>query len=340
MIADPILIVGTERSGSNLLRLILNAHSRIVVPHPPHVMRYFTPLLPAYGDLADEAKLRRLAVDVARLVDNHIYRWDHPVDPERLVHEAAPRDLLGLYFAMMEQAREAAGKARWGCKSTFMVHHIAEVVAARPGARFLFLVRDVRDVAASARRSVFSTFHPYFTAQLWQEEQARGLEAMERWPQAVLHVAYERLVARPEEVIREICTFLGEQFEPAMLRPSETPEARKSASLSESWAKTGEPINDASIARFRKDLTDREIALVEWVASAEMAALGYATLNDPAAIPPPSAAERARFTVEERWSQLRVEARSWRHDANVGRRWARGALLGWLRLKARVRGST
>jgi len=40
MTADPLFILGTERSGSNLLRLICNAHSRITIPHPPHILRY------------------------------------------------------------------------------------------------------------------------------------------------------------------------------------------------------------------------------------------------------------------------------------------------------------
>ena len=44
MTLAPVFIVGTERSGSNLLRVMLNASSELAVPHPPHVMRYFAPL--------------------------------------------------------------------------------------------------------------------------------------------------------------------------------------------------------------------------------------------------------------------------------------------------------
>ena len=47
----PLFIIGTERSGSNLLRLILDAHPGITVPHPPHVMNYFAALEGRYGDL-------------------------------------------------------------------------------------------------------------------------------------------------------------------------------------------------------------------------------------------------------------------------------------------------
>lgn len=39
---SPIFIIGTERSGTNLLRLILNAHPNIALPHPPHIMKIFS----------------------------------------------------------------------------------------------------------------------------------------------------------------------------------------------------------------------------------------------------------------------------------------------------------
>ena len=46
---DPLYIIGTERSGSNLLRVILNAHADIDVPHPPHILKYLHALAPGYG---------------------------------------------------------------------------------------------------------------------------------------------------------------------------------------------------------------------------------------------------------------------------------------------------
>ena len=46
-----IQFIGTQRSGSNLLRLMLNQHQGISAPHPPHILRTFMPLLSQYGDL-------------------------------------------------------------------------------------------------------------------------------------------------------------------------------------------------------------------------------------------------------------------------------------------------
>lgn len=297
----PIFIVGTERSGSNLLRLVLDAHPRVVVPHPPHVLRYFRPLEAGYRD-APEA----LARDVARLVRVHVHPWDFAPDEARLARAGG---LFDVYADLMEQAREHAGKARWGCKSTFMIDEVEAILARWPDAKLVWLVRDPRDVAASSRRSVFSTFHPWATATLWRDQQATGL----RWqaalpPERLRRVDYERLVAEPEAQLRALCAFLGEDLHPDMLRHFERPAARRSAALSESWGATGRPITDASVGRWRGQLSEREVALVEHVAGDVMEALGYARVAEPIAAP--SAAERARYAAEERAAWLRVEARS------------------------------
>ena len=63
-----IFMVGEQRSGSNLLRLILNESKDIAGPHPPHILQRFVPLLPIYGELNKPETFNRLVDDVCRLV--------------------------------------------------------------------------------------------------------------------------------------------------------------------------------------------------------------------------------------------------------------------------------
>lgn len=335
----PIFILGTERSGSNLLRLLLDAHPRIAVPHPPHIVRYFEPLEPLYGDLGADGPFRAMVSDVLRLVHTHIYAWDVPLDAERIVREASPRNAFGVYVASYEQYREHAGKARWACKSTFMVHHVEAIRARFPDARLVLLVRDPRDVAASSKQSVFSTFHPLHTAELWRADQAEGLRWLDALPSTTIHLLhYERLVGDPDGEVRRLCAFLGEPFEPAMLRFFERDEARKSAGLAESWANTGRPVSTASRERWRRELTVRQRLLVEWTAHREMLRLGYtpvATESELAAVRI-SPAERARIAAEDRLLEAHVELRSLRKDANVWRRWRRAWTLATIRARRRL----
>lgn len=328
----PVFIVGTERSGSNLLRLMLDAHSRLAVPHPPHFMRYLAPVAASYGDLARPAALRRAAQDALRLLRVHIHPWEIEIDLDRVVAEAHP-SLFGVVAAFYEQYRRARGKARWGCKSTFMVDHIHQVLEVRPDARFVWLVRDPRDVAASSYHSVFNPCHPYLTASLWDAQQRRAEAALVALGPARIHrLHYEDLVADPRAALDRLCRFLGEELEPAMLEHHLSEAAMRVSSLSESWRNAGRPVSQASVGRFVRELTPVERAQVERVAGVTMRRLGYHA--DVAATPLPSMlGVRLRDAV----LRARVELRSLGHDANHWRRWSRDATALWLRARAAAR---
>jgi hypothetical protein len=307
----PLFIIGTERSGSNLLRLILDRHPRITIPHPPHVMRYFAPLEPRYGDLAEPARFRALVEDVLALVRSHIHPWPWIPDAEDLVRRARGRSVFAVYVALHEAWRDHVGKARWGCKSTFMIDHAERVLGELPGARLLWLVRDPRDVSSSSSESVFSTFHPANTARLWKDAQDEGLRLMDAG-RPILLVHYEALVREPESEVRRICAWIGEEFDPAMLTWFEGEEARRSATLSESWQNTARPMRKERIGRWRKDLAPADARLIEVLAGETMGRLGYV----PEGSGPIDTGRLARlgWWAEEELGWLRVEARSIRRD--------------------------
>ena len=326
----PFFIIGSERSGSNLLRLLLTTHSRLAVPHPPHLVHYFAPLQARYGDLAAAAPFHRLVADARRLLDRHIHPWDVVVDWARVEQEARPRDIFGIHDAVYAQYAAAKGKARWGCKSTFMVHHVPTLHANHPEARFLWLYRDPRDVAASSRASVFSPSHPVFAAELWRDQQALARDAERRWPDCVYRVSYEELVRAPERVMEGVCAALGEAFEPPMLAYFATGEAKRTAALSESWSNVGSAPTADRVGRAASVLSAAEITLVEAICAEGMSLLGYPTARSPAGRTF-SSGERARFRYEQAWMDVGIEWRSLRKDKNAARRWQRALWLCWLR---------
>ncbi|WP_055494259.1 sulfotransferase [Streptomyces sp. TP-A0356] len=327
---SPILIIGTERSGSNLLRLMLDAHSRITIPHPPHFMRFLAPLAGRYGDLADAGNRSRLVADALGLLRRHIHPWPHSVDAERVTAAATPT-LFGVVAAIYEEHRRAEGVARWGCKSTFMVDHVDEVLAEYPGARFVWLVREPRDVSSSAKRAVFGPSHPYRMAHLWRRQQERARAALDTWGPDVVHLLrYEDLVSAPEKELARLCAFLGERLEPAMLAHHTSAAARQTAALSESWRRAGGPISTGRVGAHREGLTARERLLVDKATGPVKEALGYPVDPLAAGARDPSALALA---VRSALLRLRIEARSMRHDRNYRSRLARDVYVRWLRVR-------
>jgi len=327
MIANPIFIIGTERSGSNLLRLMLNAHPRIAVPHPPHVLRDMAPFQNCYGDLSQDRRFRLMAEDMALLVNTHFAPWPFKIDARELALSAQVRSLYGLYAALYELYMKRENKARWGCKSTFMYRHIAEIRANHSAPRFLHLVRDPRDVAASAQQSIFSRYHPYCQAKLWNEQQAE----VEKLAGAdILRIRYEDLVNRPEEQLIRVMSFVGEDYLPEQLQFFRGPEATKLSALSQSWKNCAIPVSATSVGQFRKRLKKDEIAWVEHETRDLMKKYGYTPDGriDPRG---PGLLQRVTITFSEHLRMIITELKSLFQDKNFGLRWKKWFLIQYLK---------
>lgn len=330
--SPPIFIIGTERSGSNLLRLILDAHPHICVPHPPHILKYFAPRLSAYGDLCQPENLRSLVADVRGLITNHIHPWEAVPSIEEIMAAVGHPSLIGVFFGVYRAHCRTTGKPRWGCKSTFVIDHLPEVLAVCPTARFLFLVRDPRDVAVSSRKSIFSPCHPWLTARLWRRQQETGWRWLKACPENVMLVRYEDLLAEPEPTVRRICEFLEEKFDPGMLEFHQGEAARRSSELSGCWRNTGRPIQTGNTGRYRRELSSAEISLIEATCGELMARFGYQPERSASPNCPPARRHRFWFRLLDLAWRLKVEARAARRDRNYLLHWRRRLYLLRLRL--------
>jgi hypothetical protein len=332
---NPVFIVGTERSGSNLLRLMLDAHSQIAIPHPPHILAYFAKLETLYARASPHDAFPKLVDDVLRHVAGHIHPW--PVLPDRQELLSIPsRDVIGLFLNIYDQYLRATGKPCWGCKSTFVIHHVEALLARRPASRFIWLVRDPRDVAGSSKSSVFNPFHPYFTARLWSHQQQIGISLQsrlheERW----LRVHYEDLVAAPEATLARICRFLRIDYEPEMLRYFESEEAHALARSATDWRNTAHPVLRQNAGTYKRTLSRREIAAVEVAAGPLMERLGYRPDSSERPHVASSLIRYMEYAARNGLLRLRVEYRSLREDRFHWRRWKRAARMALLTARLR-----
>jgi sulfotransferase family protein len=337
---NPIFIIGTERSGTNLLRLILNSHSSIAVPHPPHIMKLFGPIERLYGDLRDDRNFRRLIGDICRMVELHPYPWEIKPDRERVFRRAADRNLISVYFAIYDQYLAYSGKKRWACKSTFMIEHVPDILRYHPGARFIFMVRDGRDVAVSSKSSIFNHYHVFYTAQRWKREQRLGLSWLSRLPaDQILLLKYEDLIREPLNAAKGICSFLGERFEGAMLEHHRTAEAKKSGSLCVSWENTSQPVISGNAEKFRKHLSKKEIRLFEAIAFNELGDLGY-PLTHPrdslAGMHDTMMKPAIHYRLSEIFLALRAQAKHLLRDRSSATRLKKMLYLGYVRMRRRM----
>jgi len=337
MIADPVFIVGTERSGSNLLRLLLNELPDLAIPHPPHLMRDLSKLAHKYGDLQQDVNFRRLVGDAVRLVELHFAPWPVRLDVDQVVRESPTCDLYSVYAAIYERFRLHSGTARWGCKSTFMIHHVRDVLDHHARPQFIHLVRDVRDVAVSARKSVFNHYHPYFVAKLWTREQELAITWSQRLPADTwLTLRYEDLIHDPPHAMRQVCDFLRSRYSADLLTFFEKPAARELSQWSRSWENVSRPVLQNNSGKFRSELSPLDIRIIESVARQAMEQFGYALVSKSEELDRlPNLLTRTRYFFEDQWMMLKEECRAFLLDKNARFRLKRKAYLWWINWRRR-----
>ncbi|WP_420963402.1 sulfotransferase family protein [Brucella sp. IR073] len=338
---SPIIVIGTARSGTNLLARILNTHSRIRVSGPIHIMQTLARLQPTYGDLSDDKQMRALIRDARLLAANHTVPWKKVPSTEDVLAALPQRSVFGVMAALCELDARAAGKVRWCDKSLGMIDHVDAVRSVYPGARFIWLVRDPRDVAASARGSVFLPCHPERTARLWQQQQERGMQLAEALPGAVHLLRYEDLVGEPATTLERLCAFLREHYEPGMLDyHSRDPEAQRYAELSTSWTNLGKPLLANNTQKYMNKLTADDVAAVETICAPAMMYLGYPATQQPVSSAQlASPGHRASVLAASAMMRLKVEIVSARNDKSHWPRWRRTVLDHWITLRQRLRGT-
>ena len=297
----PIFMIGTQRSGSNLLRLMLNQSPQLAAPHPPHILQRMKPLLGQYGDLGEAANFALLVDDVCRLVDANPVAWrDAPFDRDAIRARCRDHSLLSVMAAIYDQHADDCGAGDWVNKSLANVNYVDEIAAHfGAAAKFIYLYRDGRDVALSFQKAVVGEKHAYSIAKQWHGDQQTALAFCGDFEAAVFRVAYEELTTAPRPLLERMCAFLGVGFDPAMLEAHVSDEAAATSSAGELWSNVRRPVLQNS-GKFLRQMPAEDVRIFEIAAGASLRALGYALVSDAPADAVFSADDVARFEEQNR----------------------------------------
>ncbi len=288
-----ILMIGTQRSGSNLLRLMLNQIQTISAPHPPHILQRLMPLQPTYGDLSDPTAFTQLVDDVCRLVELNPVAWDVTLDRQNVADRCTSPSLVAVFSAVYDILAESQGAETWCCKSLSNVHYMDEISEYLPNIKYLYLYRDGRDVAVSFKKAVVGQKHFYHIGQEWAKAQRKAIAMQKQCdPKQFFSLSYESLVSDPEPILRNLCEFLEVPYSPSMLEFHQSGEATSTASSSSLWGNVTKPVIASNTKKFMTKATEEEVKIFELVAGDVLDALGYERVHT-------SKGESSAFTSEE-----------------------------------------
>lgn len=266
-------VVGSGRSGTTLLRSMLNAHPELAIPRESH----FLIDLAANRSTYEGAEGLRLSPFISRLRnDPWLSVWDlRPEVMEGGVAAAAPRDLPSAIRALYETYARAHGKKLYGDKTPSYVMHMTTLSGLFPEARFVHLIRDGRDVALSFLEARFGPTTVEEAALHWRQRVARGRAGGRRiGPARYRELRYEDLVAEPEASLREVCRFLDLPFRGEMLQyQNRMDDFSRGAALPQHHANLSRP--PTSTRSWRREMSSSQVSRFELLAGKELESAGY-----------------------------------------------------------------
>ena len=299
---EAIFIVGVSRSGTTLMRRVLDKHSRIGIATENHYLghllawegtrHYFRRL----GDLRDDANVRAMVQLIysgelqrrSRLRELSPYwRWLTARVPREDIEAyllASDRTERGVFEAFLRIYADRRGKAVMGEKTPAHLDYVETLLEWFPDGRVVHCLRDPRAIYVSElrRRAEHAVGFPYrqlaavpalmerfVTLEVvwaWARAVHRHRELSRRYPERYRLVRFEDLVAAPEATLDRLCGFLGVAAEPRMLQQTVTSRG----------AMVGHAGFDGGAAeRWREHIDSRTQGAIELLLGRRLAEMGY-----------------------------------------------------------------
>jgi hypothetical protein len=275
-----IFIVGVARSGTTLLRLMLDAHPDLAIPPETHFIPKVIKAVDEGRDPLPEILEHRRWPDFGLDADELRRRLDRRRSPSA-AHTL--REFYGLYASKQ-------GKPRWGDKSTNYIRKMKPIARTLPEARFVHLIRDGRDVALSQVAVHFGPDSIEGAAEKWRSEVEK---ARRQGPKLghYLELRYEDLIADPEPVLRQVCDATELEWDDAMLSYQDRAgeriaeivrdfdrgegEAVPASVRAAHQANVSKPLLGDRAARWRTEMAASDVDAFERVAGGLLDELGY-----------------------------------------------------------------
>lgn len=256
----PIFIVGMPRSGTKLLRTLLNNHSLVgITTNESGYLPYFHKNFGRYEPIEKPKNFRKFYNDFSHTTFFQRLTKNNPfINEETWFNEVKYWTYTGVIEAFYVYYAKSKNKIIWGDKTPSYMLEMPLLKSLFPSAKFIHIIRDVRDYCLSMnnawRKNIFRA------SQRWNDSIAHSRRDAQKIPTTdYLEVFYEKLLSTPEHVLRETCGFLGLDFEENIVQlnaPSENlGDAKGAVKIVNNNYGKWRSMNKASITKIEKICT-------------------------------------------------------------------------------------
>jgi len=271
MQTKPFFIVGHERSGTTLMAVMMDRHSRVAVPPETHFFEQVCPIHKAHQRAAPEILVdqyfrsrlsQKLKLARQELLDRLDGRKSSWADLFRVV--------LNTYA--VNHCKELYGE------KTPVHYKIApQLLELFPQSRMIWMFRDGRDVLLSLSKVPWK-IHRILRVHAW--EWRRSMEQMRQrqrqYPDRIIEVKFENLLTNPEFELNRVCQFLGIEFEPRQMNPEISSDVVMLSILFRQYCALG-AIDSSRIGGWKRGFSPQQQSLLNSVMQPCLSQFGYLT---------------------------------------------------------------
>ena len=260
-------IVGSGRNGSTLLATILNAHKDVVIPPEQFVLPY--------------AIIRRYIFffwtsnkwinNVKSLISNpqKTIKWDIDVSN---IHSNG-KDVPFIFNNIFNTYKDSSNSSSkiWGDKSPLNTNFIQYIYPEFPDAKYIFLIRDPRDVALSYRKYLGSDS---FRFGIWKwKDSVKSYDYLLKRTNVLL-VKYENLVESPTIELNRITDFLSLSSDDSISKSKVSAE-KMGVEEDSHHQNLRKPISSSSVGKWKNELSETDLSYFTKNIKTEMKRFGY-----------------------------------------------------------------
>ncbi|UII31665.1 sulfotransferase [Fulvivirga ulvae] len=266
-----IFLLGSERSGSNLLRTLIGNHSKISAPVAPHFCDAFGNAYNYYLPLS--LSNRVMLLKDMELYANHEYNgWNLNMDYDKVCNKYGLNSIVEFAHALYQEKACSEECELYFSKDNHNHKYALAILKDLPDAKFIYLYRDPRDHVASWLRTPLFMHTAYSVITKWKKEQRDILNLHNLYNVDMCFVKYEDLISNTESVMTNVLGYINLKVEEACFNTNkETKEAKRNPL----WKNLDKPILKENKNKYKDKLKGADLNMVETIASHYMSGLKY-----------------------------------------------------------------
>lgn len=260
METNQIFILGAPRSGTTFLSGLLR-FTRYGRPIESHFITKYNLRIDSYGDLSKRHNFNKLLNDI--LSERPVKQWRLKFNIDEFYREIQPDfKYSNIVDKLLLKRSDLSSPNSWGDKTPHYLGNVDTISKLFPYAKFIYIIRDGRDVALSLLKKSWGPSNTISCAEYWSQlnRQSDTIEGLEKSGQ-LLKIYYEDLLNDPEEVIKFIYKFLDEVC--SIEQRNHLAKSAKSSNYN----------------KWRKSMTNSQIRQFEAIAKPTLSRLGYSSIN-------------------------------------------------------------